>query len=72
MKTKRNNRPKSKNNPNGKPKDVRVDGQVHNARRKAEGTRRNEWMPRIADKARELLGWEKACATGASRPSWPP
>ncbi|MDE0266159.1 MAG: hypothetical protein OXK17_03935 [Thaumarchaeota archaeon] len=57
MKAKRsNNRPKSKNNPNGKAGKVKVDWHEYNERRKAEGLNRNGWMSCIADKARGPMG----------------
>ena len=54
-----NNRPKSKNNPQGKPKEVKVDWSDYNEHHKAEGINWNKWVSGIADKARELLGIEK-------------
>lgn len=35
---------------------MRIDWHWYNECRKAEGVRRNEWVSRIADKTRELLG----------------
>ena len=60
MKTKQlNNRPKSKNNPHGKPNVIKTDWPAYNKRRNAEGLDRNKKMALVADKARELLGIEK-------------
>ena len=57
MKTKQpNNRPKSKNNPNGKAKEAKVDWPKYNRRRNAVGPNRDRRLSTIADKARELPG----------------
>ena len=60
MKTKnqKNNRPKSKNNPNEKQNDLKVGWKEYNMRRQAEGVNRNDNMRRIADVARKKLGIE--------------
>ena len=50
------NRPRSKNNPDGKRKDPKIDWAAYNRRRKAEGADYDAKMKDLADKAREILG----------------
>ena len=54
-----NNRPKSKNNPNGKAKAVNVDWHAYYERRNAEGIKHGKLMADIADYTRELLEVKK-------------
>ena len=54
--TQPNNRPKSKNNPNGKAKETKMDWSTYNRSRSAEGPNRDKWMSAIVDRARELMG----------------
>ena len=49
------NRPRSKNNPVGKRNDPQIDWAQYNRGRRDEGRRYTEWMPRVADKAREIM-----------------
>ena len=50
------NRPRSKNNPAGKRNDPQIDWPAYNEGRRAEGQRHTEWMRRVADKARHIMG----------------
>ena len=50
------NRSKSKNNPVGKRNDFQINWAEYNRGRRAEGQRYTEWMRRVADKAREIMG----------------
>ena len=50
------NRPRSKNNPNGKRNDPLIDWPKYNKGRKSEGDYYIAWMPKVANKAREILG----------------
>ena len=50
------NRPRSKNNPNGKRNDPPINWSKYNKGRKSEGKNYNEWMSKIAHKAHEILG----------------
>ena len=60
MKTKnqKNNRPKSKNNPNGKRNDLKVDWKEYNKRYQAKGVNRNDNMRRIVGMTRKEFGIE--------------
>ena len=50
------NRSRSKNNPVGKRNDPQINWAEYNRGRRAEGQRYTEWMRRVADKAREIMG----------------
>ena len=50
------NRPRSKNNPVGKRNDPQINWAEYNRGRRAEGQRYTEWMRRVADKARHIMG----------------
>ena len=50
------NRPRSKNNPVGKRNDPQIDWPAYNEGRRAEGQRYTEWMRRVADTARHIMG----------------
>ena len=58
-KNQKNNRPKSKNNPNGKPNEPKVDWKDYDRRCKAEGTDRKARMRKLEDVTYEVLGVEK-------------
>ena len=49
------NRPRSKNNPDGKRNDPHIDWPTYNEGRRSEGRRYTEWLPKVADKAREIM-----------------
>ena len=50
------NRPRSKNNPDGKRNDPQINWAQYNKSRQSEGQRYTEWMLKVADMAREILG----------------
>lgn len=54
-----NNRPKSKNNPQGKPKAVKVGWREYDKHRRTKRLDRGRWMSNMVDKACELPGMEK-------------
>ncbi|MDE0525517.1 MAG: hypothetical protein OXI27_02810 [Thaumarchaeota archaeon] len=59
MKAKRsNNRPKSKNNPNGKAGKAKADWREYSERRRAGGLNRSGRMSRMADRARGPMGMD--------------
>ena len=49
-------RPRSKNNPDGKRNDPQINWAQYNKSRQSEGQRYTEWMRKVADMAREILG----------------
>ncbi len=53
------NRPRSKNSPVGKRNDPRINWAQYNRDRRDEGRRYTEWMQRVADRARHIMGMPK-------------
>lgn len=49
------NRPRSKNNQDGKRNDPHIDWPIYNEGRRSEGQRYTKWMPMVADKARHIM-----------------
>ena len=50
------NRARSKNNPNGKRKDPKIDWSSYNKARRSEGENYVEWLGRIAEEAHNIMG----------------
>ena len=50
------NRARSKNNPNGKRKDPKIDWSSYNKARRSEGENYVEWLGRVAEEARNIMG----------------